>query len=694
METAIQVPLFETRFATGWPGKPGNKVAMEYVPVGDLLQSEEPTDAHFGTYCVPSVERRLDVGAPAELGRVPMVIAVFDVDAPAHICTDEWWTSEKSKIAQLTAEDAHPNAFTYRTRGGYRVVFFLSRSIFIVDDADAAAWKALYRSWLAYLERRFAIVGDPACVDWTRLYRAPHVTRDPGGSPEKLETIGDARAIGAWSPQLIAADMAEEPAMRTSAPALSDDGRLRGVFMDVPIDRRIELATAHVSAMQPSIEGQGGDAQLFIAAIAAVRGFALPSDLALEVLRQAYNPRCAPPFGDARLAYKISEAMEDSTKAWGYQLFSEQMRARTAADGAPASGAESWTSPTDRALVLGNQGQQLPTKFPTLNEATRGGPRAGKLIVVGGAPGAGKTTWATQLAVDYTLDGYGVAILAADEDADGLLIRIGQQLGFNRESLENGDETTRAQLADRLRALPSLMLVDAEEGSLTLEKVSAELLRRSGGPSVLVVDSVQTIRVNGAAAADGPRARIDLVMAALKTAAKQGHLVIATCELARGAYRSQNAADRIDDLAAFKESGGIEYGAAVALVLRSVKDGGGLIDVSIAKNRLGQKPSFRLALDYNTAQLREVEMPDPRSIVAAQDEIAMGKAKAAVMAALLSSKTPTTTTTQLAYTVRGRKQLTLRAIDALIKEGRIVKVPFGVGTRLMAQLDAPATSEL
>ncbi len=268
-----------------------------------------------------------------------------------------------------------------------------------------------------------------------------------------------------------------------------------------------------------------------------------------------------------------------------------------------------WRTPAERAATLGGALVRIPTGLPTLDKATRGGPQAGRVVIFGGAPGAGKTTLACDLAHGLARRGVPIAILAADEDADGLLVRFGQREGFAREQLEEGDPVTRERFAERVGALP-LLLVDADEDNALVEDLVEEFVQRHpAGPRVLIVDSIQTVRCSGSADADGPRARIDLVIGALKRAAKaHGLLVIATCELARGAYRSKNAADQIDDLAAFKESGGIEYGAALLLVLRSVADSPGMVDVSMPKNRMGQKLPFRLALDFARASFSEVQV--------------------------------------------------------------------------------------
>ena len=62
--------------------------------------------------------------------------------------------------------------------------------------------------WIAYLARAFDIHADPACKDWTRLYRLPHATRELHGQPENYEVIGDAHHMGAWAPEITPEDVA------------------------------------------------------------------------------------------------------------------------------------------------------------------------------------------------------------------------------------------------------------------------------------------------------------------------------------------------------------------------------------------------------------------------------------------------------------------------------------------------------
>jgi hypothetical protein len=86
---------------------------------------------------------------------------------------------------------------------------------------------------------------------------------------------------------------------------------------------------------------------------------------------------------------------------------------------------------------------------------------------------------------------------------------------------------------------------------------------------------------------------------------------VLTSELARGSYRNESSADATNDLAAFKESGGIEYGGHVLLVLRSVSGNGEFVVATMPKNRLGVKLDFTLKLDRESTVLTESN-EDPR----------------------------------------------------------------------------------
>ncbi|MDI3291971.1 DnaB-like helicase C-terminal domain-containing protein [Polyangium sp. 15x6] len=340
---------------------------------------------------------------------------------------------------------------------------------------------------------------------------------------------------------------------------------------------------------------------------------------------------------------------------------------------ARASAAEGWKTPAERARGLGARGARLPTGLATLDRATRGGPMTGRVLVVGGAPGAGKTALLVQLAHGYAGQGHPVAVLAADEEADGLLIRWGQQGGLSREALEAGDEEARSVLGARVETLPFL-LVDAEEDDATVEDVAEELARRAAGrPAVLFVDSLQSARARSTGPdMMTPRERIDRVMRTLRALAQRNRLlVVATSEVSRGSYAGGSW--QVNDLAAFKESGGIEYGASMALVMRCSSHEANLFEVGMPKNRLGPRLGFWLSLDPERATFHEVDAPE-RSRQDATGAPPLPP-RERVLAALAGGRTFPNRNALVAGAGGGNRQRMLGAIAALVDEGVIEETP-------------------
>lgn len=350
-----------------------------------------------------------------------------------------------------------------------------------------------------------------------------------------------------------------------------------------------------------------------------------------------------------------------------------------------------WKTPAQRALELGSQGERMPTGLPTIDEWTRGGLLGRRLVAIGGAPGAGKTALALQLAHTFFDRGHAVAVLAADEDADGLLMRWGQQGGLSREEMEKGNEDVRQRLS-RYVSSDRLALVDADsEQHASLEEVAqwcAERAKLTALPGVLVVDSIQTAKV-AAAEVLQPRERVDAVVVALKKARRLGDglLVIATSEVSRGFYRG-GGPDKTDPLAAFKESGGIEYGLDLAIVLDSIKGEHGAASVYLPKSRLGRadkhEPAFVADLDQAQALFTEragsvatpasdgEEYDDTQEVEAAANEL---------VRLILTSKGPIGTRRDLERASRKRTAIASKAVSLLLRDGRITGgrgVPFRV----------------
>ncbi len=201
MVTSPSILVFPTRFARGWPAHACGE-APEITEAAEAFTTVYGTDGHFTGYelAAESPRRRLTLDALAALPVPPsMVWFVADVDAPAHASTDEWRDVQRTLSRYVPG-----NPFGYFTRGGARLVWRLERRPIV----DGDEWSRFYLLGLVALAALSGIVADPACHDWTRLYRLPHATRD-GVLQQHGWICGDPAAIGAWTmPEISPADLA------------------------------------------------------------------------------------------------------------------------------------------------------------------------------------------------------------------------------------------------------------------------------------------------------------------------------------------------------------------------------------------------------------------------------------------------------------------------------------------------------
>lgn len=157
------------------------------TPIADILEGGYETDAHFTAYRVfdsdgeplprvPRLRKESYQQIRAEGGRVSCGLIALDLDLCHQLGSKSKisWKSlsdlKRRELRQLFikgAEDFAPYFCVYATQHGVRFIHLLAMDV----PAGRQYEHLLSRYHTAY--RDAGLMVDPACRDWTRLYRAP-----------------------------------------------------------------------------------------------------------------------------------------------------------------------------------------------------------------------------------------------------------------------------------------------------------------------------------------------------------------------------------------------------------------------------------------------------------------------------------------------------------------------------------------
>lgn len=440
----MKLRVFPQANVLGWPDGPDAPAkGHQAFTLAQAFTRRYSRDAHFAAYEAGDDEhgrKRLKTTAPARGLHPRMVLLVVDVDDPTtHAenakrkrdgrptlpASEEFRADARARIAALRADA--PGVVAYETRGGYRLVGLLASPHVIACDADVVAWRVRYTRALARLARLYDIAGDPACIDWTRLYRLPHATRSGREEPEAWPTWGAWHELGAWpegGDDELAADAAEAtargwPSARFLAPAPPPRAaRVRSravhepaVAADIAIVSSLARRLAELLALLPRGQGRRHNALLALVGALVDAGW---TDAALRRV----TGDLAALLGDAReeLASAVETTRARSAAAQpylarGYLLEHERALADVLAE-AQETPAERWRRACDHTPV---EHEFSPADAAHRITAMLGDARESRGLVLVDAPcGTGKTSAAVTDAASAAASGARSVYLARD----------------------------------------------------------------------------------------------------------------------------------------------------------------------------------------------------------------------------------------------------------------------------------------
>ena len=267
----------------------------------------------------------------------------------------------------------------------------------------------------------------------------------------------------------------------------------------------------------------------------------------------------------------------------------------------------------------------MDTGFKHLNEVTLG--LQPGLWIIGARPSLGKTTFAKQLLDQVAMNNPDIPCLFVSYEQSGfelLLKSISRFAKIDSRDIQKGrlnpkEEDSLNQAIDRYsQHAKRIYLYEGDGGYTTVEAIQAkarQLLKRHKADKVLVViDYLQLIPFgNGFYKSD--KERLDRACSDLRRLARElNSPIVAVSSLNRPSYVKGGKAD----LSSFKESGGIEYSADLAMTMnedRQVsfeltnKNQGKpvrAITLKIHKNRNGERARIDFRFDLQTATFTEL----------------------------------------------------------------------------------------
>ena len=255
--------------------------------------------------------------------------------------------------------------------------------------------------------------------------------------------------------------------------------------------------------------------------------------------------------------------------------------------------------------VLPNR--RIPTGWEDVNRMLNGGFVPGKLYVVAGRPGDGKTTWLANAALDAAVSNKQPVFFSLEMDDTELVARI-----LSGESGLDANKITDGILADDdwpvfVGALDKVSGVTARveyTPSLTPGRMRAKAhrIQQKYGLDMLIVDYVQLMRGDGRV--QNREQEVAGISRELKILAGElGVPVIAAAQLSREVEKRAEKRPQLSDL---RESGALEQDSDAVIFLWRPDRGTNVTSVNFAKNRGGAVGTVDLYFDKTITKFRNL----------------------------------------------------------------------------------------
>lgn len=223
----------------------------------------------------------------------------------------------------------------------------------------------------------------------------------------------------------------------------------------------------------------------------------------------------------------------------------------------------------------------LATPWTELTEYLGGGFRKGKLYVLAGRPGSGKSMGALNIALEMAEKKVGLITIFSLEmgkrEVTERILASGAYASYGEIFRRRMQRETNTRVAEYIDSNSDLPMEVVDRSGITVEQIVAHI--RNKKPTAVIIDYCQLIT---ASFRGDRREAIDHITRALKVCANDTGTCIILCSQV-----NRNGADRMPTIAELRESGSIENDADVVLLLHK-EEGSGTVKLNVGKNRNGK----------------------------------------------------------------------------------------------------------
>lgn len=263
------------------------------------------------------------------------------------------------------------------------------------------------------------------------------------------------------------------------------------------------------------------------------------------------------------------------------------------------------------AYIDGNRKPGLSTGLTDLDRAL-GGLKGGKLYILAGRPGMGKSSLGLQTAIVAGRQGKTVLYFSLEMMGVELTIRmVSAQTGLDGKKIEEGsftgdDYNLFNSGLDEVRKWP----VYIDDRTRTVEGIRARAtLQAADELDLIVVDYIQRVQVGKGF--DNRNAEVGAVSAMLKDLANDLNIPVVT--IASLNRQTENRADKRPMLSDLRDSGDLEYDADVVLfiyrdeIYNPDTELQGVAEIAISKHRGGQTGITKAYFKKQTTEFKDLD---------------------------------------------------------------------------------------